>query len=238
MKTKTSILLFSSLVFSALAFLSAGCACKSTWKGDPPPQPIKIACIGDSLTFGMNIENRASSNYPAHLSRLAGSGFEVEGFAVSGMMALKNVPGRSFWDLPEFTNALAWNPEIVVICFGANDCWPDIWKDHKDEFKPDLAAMANKFKDLPSKPAVWLASPTPMGIPADRFPGNVQLKILSDEIVPAVRDVAKETGSGYIDFFNELSGNRVWFQIDKVHPTAAGSAKMAEVVWTAINPGN
>ena len=42
----------------------------------------------------------------------------------------------------------------------------------------------------------------------------------------------------YIDFFNELGGNRVWFQIDKVHPTAAGSAKMAEVVWTAINPGN
>lgn len=80
--------------------------------------------------------------------------------------------------------------------------------------------------------------PYAYGHTPDRFPGNVQLKILSDEIVPAVRDVAKETGSGYIDFFNELSGNRVWFQIDKVHPAAAGSAKMAEVVWTAINPGN
>lgn len=235
MKTNKSIFIFSGLAFSALALLSAGCACKSTSKCNLSPQPVKIACVGDSLTFGMNIENRTSSNYPAHLSRLAGSGYEVEGFAVSGMMALKNVPGRSFWDLPEFTNALAWNPGIVVICFGANDCWPDIWKEHKDEFKPDLAAMVNEFKALPSKPAVWLASPTPMGIPADRFPGNVQLKILSDEIVPAVRSVAKETGSGYIDFFNELSNNPAWFQIDKVHPTAAGSAKMAEVVWIALD---
>ena len=59
----------------------------------PPPPPIRVACIGDSLTLGdirrypspdcgMNKECRGI--YPAILARLLGAGYHVSSFAIDG----------------------------------------------------------------------------------------------------------------------------------------------------------
>lgn len=196
--------------------------------------PVKVACVGDSLTSGFNMQNPEEGKYPAQLGKLAGDGVEVKAFAVPGRTALRAAE-LSLWKEGALKEALEWSPDFVVLCLGANDCWPEIWEKHSGEFRGDLADMVEEFKKLPSAPKVWLATPTPMFIPDDKFPGNVQLKILGGEVVPQVAEVAKSTGSGLIDFYGEMRGRRELFLIDRVHPTPEGAGKMAGIVWKAVS---
>ncbi len=50
---------------------------------------IKVACVGDSITFGFTIENRDQNSYPAQLGRLLGKNWEVKNFGVIGATLLK-----------------------------------------------------------------------------------------------------------------------------------------------------
>ena len=37
-------------------------------------QKIKVACVGNSVTYGHGIENREKNSYPAQLQRMLGNG--------------------------------------------------------------------------------------------------------------------------------------------------------------------
>ena len=37
--------------------------------------PIRIACVGDSITYGAGIKDRENDNYPVQLGRLLGDGY-------------------------------------------------------------------------------------------------------------------------------------------------------------------
>jgi len=123
-------------------------------------QPVRVACIGDSITFGAGVANREKNCYPAVLGRLLGGKYEVRNFGVNGATLLKK-GDKPYWKLPAFTQATQWQPNIVTIKLGTNDSKPQNWK-HKAEFADDLRAMVDHFAALPSKPAIWLCLPAPV----------------------------------------------------------------------------
>ncbi len=192
--------------------------------------PPRIACVGDSLTSGFQMEHPERDAYPAQLARRLGEMVEVRAFAVPGRTALKS-SDLSLWREPVFTNALAWLPEAVILCLGANDSFPPIWAKHGSAFEADLKAMVEQFKALPSHPRIWLALPTPMFLGE---PGKVQLAILADGVQPAIRRVAAVTGAGVIDWYTPLRDRRDAFMPDKVHPLPAAAECMAEAAWQAL----
>lgn len=50
---------------------------------------IKVACIGDSVTYRYGLESRETDNYPAQLQQMLGDQYEVENFGKSGATLLK-----------------------------------------------------------------------------------------------------------------------------------------------------
>ena len=48
---------------------------------------MRVACVGDSITFGAGIEDREKKCYPAQLQELLGPRFEVRNFGRSGATA-------------------------------------------------------------------------------------------------------------------------------------------------------
>ena len=46
-------------------------------------EQIRIACIGNSITYGAAIENRELNCYPAQLASMLGDGYNVKNFGVS-----------------------------------------------------------------------------------------------------------------------------------------------------------
>ena len=51
-------------------------------------QRIKVACVGNSVTYGYGIENRETNCYPAQLQQMLGDAYEVENFGHSGATLL------------------------------------------------------------------------------------------------------------------------------------------------------
>ena len=44
---------------------------------------VKVACVGNSITYGSGVDNRERDSYPAVLGQLLGKGYEVRNFGVS-----------------------------------------------------------------------------------------------------------------------------------------------------------
>ncbi|NLX80482.1 MAG: sialate O-acetylesterase, partial [Proteiniphilum sp.] len=51
-------------------------------------KPIKVACVGNSITFGYLVENREKNAYPYQLQTMLGSEYEVGNFGLSGATLL------------------------------------------------------------------------------------------------------------------------------------------------------
>jgi lysophospholipase L1-like esterase len=77
-------------------------------------KPIRLACIGDSITFGYAIQDRETNSYPAQLGVMLGSGWDVRNFGVSGATLLKN-GNKPYWNQDAYKKALDFNPDVAVI---------------------------------------------------------------------------------------------------------------------------
>jgi lysophospholipase L1-like esterase len=190
--------------------------------------PVRVACVGDSITFGAAIRNRGRDAYPVQLGRLLGDKWEVGNFGDSGSTMLK-AGNRSYWDQDDYEKALAFQPDAVVIMLGTNDTKPRNWEAHSGEFVGDYKELIASFEALPSKPRIWICKPVPS------FPGNWDIadKVLVEEINPKIEQVAKETGVGLIDMHAAHAGDADLYP-DKVHPNAEGAGKMAATIYGVL----
>ena len=112
--------------------------------------PVKIACIGDSITEGAGVDNPTVNAYPIVLGRLLGTNYTTRNFGVSGRTLLRK-GDYPYWNETAFRNATNFAPDIVTIKLGTNDSKPQNWK-YKDQFAKDLRDMADVFSNLPFAP--------------------------------------------------------------------------------------
>jgi lysophospholipase L1-like esterase len=206
---------------------------------DPPLKPVRVACVGDSITYGYGIKNRDHDSYPADLGRLLGAGWDVRNFGVNASTLLHK-GDRPYFRQGEYTNALAFAPDIVVIMLGANDSKHrgdgsldadnavDNWQ-YKADYVPDYETLIAKFREANSEVKVYVCLPTPC------FPGRwgINDKTIHDEIIPMVRQVAKDSNASIIDLNSALSGKGNLFP-DTVHPNVAGAKLMAAAIYRAL----
>ena len=121
---------------------------------------IRIACVGDSITFGLNIPDREKACYPVVLAARLGARYEVRNFGISGATLLKN-GDYSYWLLPEYKAALDYAPTAVVILLGTNDSKLNNAV-RRGDFEKDLNEMTDAFQSLPSQPKILLCTPPPL----------------------------------------------------------------------------
>jgi len=187
-------------------------------------EPIKVACVGDSITQGVGAE--PGKSYPSQLQALLGAGYTVGNFGVSGRTLL------SKGDLPyvrekRYQEALAIEPDVVVIMLGTNDTKPQNWKFEK-EFEADYRALVESFKKLKSKPRIFLCLPSRgPEKPGNIFEGNLR------KLRPRIEKLASALGCKVIDM-NAALGKKPEMLADTVHPSTAGAAELAKAAAKAI----
>ena len=190
-------------------------------------QVVNVACIGDSITFGANVDNPAVNAYPIVLGRLLGTNYQVRNFGISGTTLLRK-GDFPYWNELAFRNATNYAPSIVTIKLGTNDSKPQNWR-YKDQFGRDLADMIDVFANLSTRPRVFVCLPVPAyGINIDINPD-----IIKNEIIPIIKQVAKQKGATIVDLYTPLSG-RPDLIPDLIHPNAAGAAIIANTLHGAL----
>lgn len=194
-------------------------------------EPVRVACVGDSITYGAGIPEREEKSYPSRLAELLGEGWLVKNFGRNGRTVLKN--GHApYWETPEYRKALRFKPEVVIIMLGTNDSRPPNWPAHKDEFVPDYVSLVRSFQRLESKPVVWICNP----IPAFGDLKGISETVISGEIIPMIREIAKQTNVGIVDL-HSVFDDRNDLQPDLVHPNSSGAERIARTVAKVVAAG-
>jgi lysophospholipase L1-like esterase len=207
----------------------------------PPPLTVRVACVGDSITFGAGLKDRHNDAYPAWLGRWLGTGWQVRNFGVSGatMLTKGNLP---YIKQKTHNVAIAFKPDILIIMLGTNDSKhrtagdannvPDNWQ-YKAEFVPDYEALIAEFRQANPAVKVYVCDPTPC------FPGfgGINDDTIHHEIIPLVQQVATESKADVIDLYDPFVNRKELF-IDGVHPNDQGAMLLAGHIYTALTGKN
>lgn len=191
--------------------------------------PLRVACVGDSITYGDKLDARETECYPAALARRSQGRLEVGNFGVNGATALPTA-FRAWTDTPACRQALAFAPDAVVVMLGINDLLG--FPDRLDEYPAALRTVVVRFQALPNKPHVFLCTLTPVAPPEAARNAN---RLVRETMNPAIRAVAAETGAAVVDV-SAVFPNRLDLLPDGLHPTPAGAEIVAQAVWTALEP--
>ena len=189
--------------------------------------PVKVACIGNSITYGSGIADRPKDSYPSQLARMLGEHWTVRNFGVSGRTMLKK-GDYPYWNEEAYTQVKAFLPDVVIIKLGTNDTKPQNWK-YSGEFLSDYREMVRELKNLTSHPVIYVCKPVPVF--ATRW--GINDSIIVHGVISAVEQLAKEENIQIIDLYTALSGKASLFP-DQIHPNPEGAGLMAKTIYKQL----
>jgi lysophospholipase L1-like esterase len=189
------------------------------------PAPVKVACVGDSITQGAGAPPNMA--YPLQLQGLLGAQWQVKNFGVGGRTLLKK-GDHPYWIEKAYKDAQDFQPDVVIIMLGTNDTKVQNWA-HKDDFVADYKELVETFKNLASKPRVYICRPTP--VPE---PGNYRINETNLDVeIPWINQLATDENVGLIDMHAPFADKAQLFP-DRVHPNAEGAKIMAQTAAAAL----
>lgn len=184
---------------------------------------IRVACVGDSITYGSRLTKRMANCYPTQLGNILGDKYNVQNFGVSGRTALSK-GDRPYIQTEKYQDALNFEPNIVIIKLGTNDTKSQNMA-HIDEFEKDVSSLVESFQTLRTKPTIYLCLP----VPAFMKGKHIDADRVKNVIIPKVQNVAKKYNLETINLHNVFDGKGEFFP-DKIHPNAEGAKMMAETI--------
>lgn len=191
---------------------------------------IRVACVGNSITYGTGIEDREHFSYPVQLQKMLGDKYVVGNFGKPGATLLRH-GHRPYFEQNEFKEAMRFKGDIVVIHLGINDTDPRNWPNYRDEFVTDYLALIDSLRSVNHNARFIIARMTPIAHRHLRFISGT--KLWHTEIQQAIETVTKVSGAELIDFHAPLYPYPNLLP-DAIHPNAEGAGILARTVYGGI----
>ncbi len=203
----------------------------------PKEGQIKVACVGDSITYGHGVSNWPSNNYPAVLQKLLGDEYHVANFGSSGSCV--NPDGdQPYVERNVYHESMEYEPDILIFMLGTNDSKPENWVDI-EKFIRDYWDLWGGYVDSEHQPEIYLCLCSEAYFIEENESG-----IAEYDIQPAVVDEISEAIGIYaalssywinvIDIHSLTEAHPEWYETDGIHPNADGAKAIAEAVADAI----
>ena len=222
----------AGLLVAAAVFATAAPAAR---KQKTQTAPLRVACVGNSVTYGYGLRDREHTAYPVRLQEMLdktyGEGrYEVRNFGHSGSTLLYK-GHRPYIQMPEFRQAMDFKADWVVIHLGLNDTDPRNWPDWKEEFIPNYRALIDSFLTVNPQARILICQMTPIFDRHPRFQSGT--RDWHAQIQEAIRQVAAGAGVQLIDLYTPLHSRPDLFP-DALHPNAEGAQILASTVYGAL----
>lgn len=195
---------------------------------------IKVACIGDSITYGYGILDWTQNNYPTLLQDLLGDSYHVQNFGVNGG-CVQTETDHPYTNYNIYPDSKSYDADVVVFMMGSNDSKVTNWQG-ETAFRNALYDLLTSYGNA----RIVLCTPA-KSFGTELYPGEDG--VIGYELQPAViemiaeiiREVAAERGYTLVDIYALTAENPQWFEIDGVHPNNEGAAAIAEAVYEAVS---
>lgn len=216
---------------------------------DTPESKIKVACIGDSLTYG----DKAYKGYPVYLGEMLGDRYEVRNFGECGAIAcdestLKSGTNWCYKNYERYTQSKAWKPDIVILMLGYNDAGGHLTDFHSvnwtggenstaaAEFEKDYKALVQEYTELGAQ--VYIVNTPCSNNASDKNGTSNQARYIN----PIIERTASELELPFVDIhsFTKPWGTDMYCgtnsagTTDNTHMSAKGYEAMASFMFDSI----
>lgn len=201
----------------------------------------KVACVGDSITYGDKSTNPAKYSYPSQMKQMLGEGYEVRNYGISGTTMTQSSWCPKYLDTQQSKDLQNWQPDIIIIMLGTNDsqdiCW--INTDGKGKYEPTARELIQTYQQLPSRPEIFIAT-CPTAGAENQF--LLKPEVIDNEIVPVQKKLASELDCHLIDvndFTKDYQKNGLITtehngKPDLVHPNNDGYLRLAKFMFNGL----
>ncbi len=200
--------------------------------------PVRIACIGDSITYGTMISNVAENSYPAKLGKLLGEGYDVQNFGrPSSYLLSEDSPynvraGKNlcYTDLPQYTSSIDFAPNVVIIMLGTNDMMSMVDQASCNAVKDALVSLVRSYQALSSVKRVYVMTSIFSQIEYTYY-------LTSDGGLQSVqKKAAEESGAEFADIYSLTKGyfDVMLHKVDRLHPNNASSNAIPRAVHSIL----
>ena len=208
------LLLIGAIAFLAVRGCDAGGAAASA-RG-----PLRVSCVGDSITYGFGLADREHECWTFLLQDRLPEGSSVGNYGVSGSCALaggyhpwtRTAQSHAFWEAEE---------DVVILMLGTNDVADSTWDEAA--FERSFGELVDRILAKPCHPRLIIM------LPPHVFASPTMDERLESEAIPALRRVAERADAGIVDLYTLTDGHPEWFD-DGLHPNAEGSRAIVEAV--------
>lgn len=212
-------------------FVTGNYICVKVWYGDcflqlrsvddaSKPEVQRIACIGDSITYGANADNSYTDSYPAQLQKLYGGKYNVMNFGKSGA-TVRDTADDPYRKTPEYEGMKLFAPDRAIIMLGSNDS-----KTYQVPTAPQiyaaLCALIDDIYALNANAEIRIAT-SPYAYSTAYQISNANIE---STIIPAQRDAAEHYGLPLTDM-HEYTKNMNGNYADGIHPKSKGYTYIA-----------
>lgn len=191
----------------------------------------KVACIGDSLTYGSNVSDWKKNNYPTLLQNKLGNGYVVNNYGFPGATLMDTSMKYAY--SKEFKKSLDFKPDIVVMMLGTNDSWrrrDQIESGFMNEYKNLIEQYRKVNKNVKFK--IMIPPKANKLIKKEMF--YIKDDTLLKHITPIIREVAESEGIDLIDLRSEFKDDKSLYSSDKVHINKKGTNKLANIIFESL----
>ena len=197
----------------------------------PQKGQTRVACVGDSITYGALIRNWYRWNYPHQLQLILGSKYCVHNYGMSDRTGMET-GNHPYVKEYRFKRSLRFCPDHVLLMFRTNDSKEINWRG-AEEFKRQYEKLLCSYLELPSRPTVWIMLPAVPhhldGKEGNEYCFGIRLSEIKEECV-TLKELAEQYSLPVIDIYSFTEGHPEWFCRDGIYPNAEGSRKIAEYI--------
>ena len=183
---------------------------------------IKVACVGDSNTYGHGITPWYKYNYPKVLGDLLGEGYVVNNYGHHGATC-QSTGDQPYISYGDYKNSIKFEADILVFMLGSNDAKTENWI-NEAAFKAEYLARLDEYRESNPDIRIILCTPTTSYRKNSENPKRVEI------IADIVREIAEEQGLELLDVNNLTEGREDLYIDDGAHLTNEGAALLAEWV--------
>lgn len=210
----------------------------------------KVACCGDSITFGL-LATSTGKSYPKVLQQLAGDSLQIRNFGRNGATVIADyelLPNRyaPYLKSPEYAMAMLSEPDIVVLMLGMNDGNPThhfnaenggpMSVEYSMQYEDTLKLLIDNLSGLPSNPQIVLCKTTAMKRTVCKQFSESYVNDFTNNLL-IIRAIQEKVADEYqIPLVDTLQGmDNMDYYRDGCHMTDAGYEQLAKKIYKYIS---
>lgn len=190
----------------------------------------KIACVGDSITYGFLLFPRKKHAYPTIVQQQLGAAFCVRNFGVNGA-TVTQTGNRPYMKQQQYRESISFAPDIVIVMLSTNDT--RVMNRDTARFMRDYEELLASYEKLSAK-IIVMTSPQIYCARRRHTPYYGMDATMLAKYRSMIQEICERKRITCLDMYTISLAYPQCFAVDGVHPNKLFAAVMGAKVAAKI----